>query len=117
MTEKKKIWNDELVEKIMAQIEPGWTVLAIAVPTRAFRIVVNDLGLIFRVEQLDASRASQGIYEWRTISSHSGDFHFESYTSAIKAMLSNQVKFKEMVKLAEHERRMAHIKAQNAGVA
>lgn len=108
---KKATFDNERSEKIIAQVPDGWSVLAVAVPTRAFRIIVNDLGLCFRVEQLEVPKTEHGTHAWRTVSSHQGDFHYESYPSAIKDMLTKQVKFKEMIKLAAHNKRMAQIKA------
>ena len=97
--------------KIINACPEGWRVLAVAVPTRALRIVVNDLNLIFHVEQLD--RKPDRTYGWRAVSTHIGDASFESYPPAIKDMLGKQARLKEKIKLAQHDARMAQIAAQN----
>ena len=97
--------------KIINACPEGWRVLAVAVPTRALRIIVNDLNLLFRVEQLVPQPGKT--YTWRVVSTYAGDASFESYPSAIKDMLTKQARLKEKIKLAQHEARMAHIKAEN----
>jgi hypothetical protein len=97
--------------KIINACPEGWRVLAVAVPTRALRIIVNDLNLLFRVEQLVPQPGRT--YAWRVVSTHAGDASFESYPPAIKDMLTKQARLKEKIKLAQHEARMAQIKAEN----
>jgi len=104
--------DDAQADQIISNAPDGWHVLAVAVPTRAFRIVADDANLKFRVEQLDSSRYKQAIFEWRTVSTHIGDFTFESYPPAIRDMLAKQVRLKEMIKLDDHNRKMAMIAAQ-----
>lgn len=104
--------DDQEALLLFGTASEGWRVIANAVPTRAFRIVADDTDLKFRIEQLDASQAHHGVYDWRPISVHIGDFAFESYPAAIKDMLSKQVRFKEMVKLAEHNDNMAMLAAR-----
>jgi hypothetical protein len=96
--------------KIVNACPEGWRVLAVAVPTTALRIITDDPHLIFRVEQLD--RLPDRSYTWRVVSTHAGDDAFESYPSAIKDMLTKQARLKEMIKLAQHNARMAQIKAE-----
>jgi hypothetical protein len=111
---RKSAFDNDRVEKIVALVDPGWRVLAVAVPTRAFRLIVNDSGLTFRVEQLESPTTKHGTHKWRTVSSHQGDTHYESYPSALQDMLKKQVKLKELIKLAAHKDKMAHIKANEA---
>lgn len=95
-------------EKIVSAVEDGWSVIAVAVPTRALRITKDDLSLKFRVEQLDPT-----VWKWQTKSTHVGDIAWESYLPALKDMVTKQVRLKEKIKLAQHEARMAMIAAQN----
>ena len=104
--------DDVQADQIISNAPEGWRVLAVAVPTRAFRIVADDANLKFRVEQLDSSRYKQGIFDWRTVSTHIGDFTFESYPPAIRDMLTKQVRLKEMIKLDAHNQKMAMIAVQ-----
>lgn len=106
--------DDAQAYQLFSTAPEGWRVIANAVPTRAFRILADDTDLKFRIEQLDASQAHHGVYDWRPIAVHVGDFTFEAYPPAIKDMLTKQVKFKELVKLAEHNDNMAMLAAQNA---
>lgn len=96
------------VDKIINAVGADWHVVAVAVPTRALRLIRNNLALIFRVEQLDAKT-----WTWRAISTHAGDEAWESLGPAIQDMINKQARFKEKVKLAQHEQRMAMIKAEN----
>lgn len=93
-----------------ASCDEGWRALAIAVPTRALRIITDSTNMLFRVQQLE--RKIDKSVKWETRSSHQGDFAFESYPAAITDMLTKQARLKEKLKLAEHERNMAMIKAQ-----
>jgi hypothetical protein len=97
--------------KIINACPKGWRVLAVAVPTRALRIIADDLSLIFRVEQLDPQ--PNHTYKWRVVSTHAGDEGFESYPPAIRDMLGKQARLKEKIKLEQHNARMAQIKAEN----
>lgn len=99
----------EDVSKIMNAVSAGWHVVLALVPTRSLRVIRDDLALTFRVEQLDPSN-----WSWRPISTHVGDVAWESYPHAAKAAHVAQIRFKEKVKLAQHEARMAMIKAQSA---
>lgn len=97
--------------KIINACPKGWRVLAVAVPTRALRVITDGLGLKFRVEQLDPQ--PNHTYKWRVVSTHAGDKTFESYFPALTDMFGKQARLKEMVKLAQHEARMAQIKAES----
>ena len=101
----------EQATKIINVCPKGWRILAVVIPTRALRIIVNDLNLIFRVEQLDPQ--PDRTYKWRVVSTHAGDTSFESYPPAIKDMLGKQARLKEKIKLAQHNARMAQIKAES----
>jgi hypothetical protein len=92
-----------------ASCAEGWRVLAVAVTSRALRIIANEDNMLFRVEQL--RRKADKSVKWETVSSHQGDFAFESYPPAIKDMLEKQARLQEKLKLAEHERKMATIRA------
>lgn len=95
-------------DKIVNMIDAGWSVIAVAVPTRALRVTSDDLNLKFRVEQLDPT-----VWKWRAVSTHIGDLAWESFLPALKDMGGKQARLKEKVKLAQHEARMAMIAAQN----
>jgi hypothetical protein len=82
--------------------------VAVAVPTRALRLIRNDLSIIFRVEQLDART-----WSWVIKSTHQGDEAWESLGPSIQDMMDKQARLKEKIKLALHEKRMAMIKAEN----
>lgn len=101
----------EEFEPIVSTAPEGFRVVAVqlapfagAVPM--FRIIADDTSFNFRVEQLDGQ-----LVKWFARSSHQGDFAWESYPAAIKDMAAKQARFKEKVKLAQHEARMAQIKA------
>jgi hypothetical protein len=96
------------VDKIINAVPEGWTVIAVAVPTRALRVVVEDSLLKFRVEQLDPTN-----WSWRVISTHIGDEAWESLRPSLQDMFIKQTRLKEKIKLAQHEKRMAMIKAEN----
>ena len=96
------------VDKIVNAVPAGWHVLAVAVPTRALRIIRDDLALKFRIEQLDPTN-----WSWRAVSTHQGDEAWESLGPAFNDMAIKQSRLKEKIKLAQHEQRMAMIKAEN----
>lgn len=96
--------------KIINATEDGWTVVAVAVPTRGLRVTHNANELLFRVEQL---RASEN-WRWVPVSSHKGDEPWESFGPALDDMITKQARLKEKIKLAQHERDMAADAAQNA---
>lgn len=96
------------VEKIVSSVPAGWHVFAVAVPTRALRIIHDDLALKFRVEQLDPTK-----WLWRAVSTHAGDEAWESVGPAFNDMAEKQARLKEKIKLAQHEKRMAAIKAES----
>lgn len=96
------------VDNVINAVEAGWNVLAVAVPTRALRVIGEDAGLKFRVEQLNPND-----WSWRPVSTHSGDKHFESFGPAIQDMITKQARLKEKIKLSMHEAKMARIKAEN----
>jgi hypothetical protein len=98
----------EQAGKIINAVEPGWHVVAVAVPTRGLRMIRDELALIFRIEQLDARTM-----KWRPVSTHTGDEAWESLGPALGDLQSKQARLKEKIKLALHEKRMAMIKAQN----
>ena len=100
--------SPEEVAKIINAVEPGWTLIAVTVPTRALRIIVETSRLKFRVEQLDAST-----WTWRAVSTHQGDEAWESLGPAIQDACDKQARLKEKLKLAQHNQRMAKIKAEN----
>lgn len=95
-------------DRIVNAVPAGWRVLAIAVPTRALRVIAEDLNIKFRVEQLDPTN-----WSWRAISTHQGDEEWESFGPAIQDMIIKQARLKEKIKLAQHEKRMAMIKTEN----
>lgn len=95
-------------DRIVNAVSVGWRVIAIAVPTRALRVIVEDLNIKFRVEQLDPTN-----WSWRAVSTHAGDDAWESLGPAIQDMIVKQARLKEKIKLAQHEKRMAMIKTEN----
>lgn len=99
--------NVEETAKIINTTETGWRVVAVAVPTRALRVVVDDTDLKFRLEQLDPTN-----WSWRAVATHIGDEPFESFGPALQDLGTKQARLKEKIKLAQHEMRMAMIKAQ-----
>lgn len=99
-------------DKIINAVASGWHVVAVAVPTRALRLIRDDLAIRFRVEQLNSTD-----WTWRPISTHAGDAAWESLGPGIQDMVTKQARFVEKVKLAQHEKRMAMIAAQNTGAA
>lgn len=106
--------TNEQAAQIINATDAGWTVLAVAVPTRALRVIGDDLGLKFRVEQLDPGTGPlNGTYKWRPVSTHAGDESFESFGPAMQDMINKQARLKEKLKLAVHDRNMARIKAEN----
>jgi hypothetical protein len=105
--------DNEQAAKIINTCDPGWRVIAVAVPTRALRIIADDFSLKFRVEQLNPGAVGKSVYTWRTVSTHAGDESFESCRPAILDMLSKQARLKEKIKFAQHEARMAQLKAQS----
>lgn len=100
--------SPEQAEKIINATEPGWRVVSVTVPTRALRVIRDDLGLIFRVEQLDSRT-----WTWFVCSTHAGDVAFESFGPACQDSINKQARLKEKIKLAQHEARMAEIKARS----
>jgi hypothetical protein len=104
--------TDEEAEAVWGErsCPEGWRSLAVAIPTRALRIIASADSMLFRIDQL--RRKLDKSVEWVTVSSHQGDFAFESYPPAIKDMLTKQARLKEKLKLAEHEKNMAMIRAQ-----
>jgi hypothetical protein len=96
------------VDKIINTVPEGWNVVAVTVPTRALRVIVEDTKLKFRVEQLDPTN-----WSWRAVSTHAGDEAWESLGPAIQDAITKQTRLKEKIKLAQHEKRMAMIKAEN----
>ena len=99
----------EQTSKIINQVTDGWHLVSVSVPTRALRIIRDDLALKFRIEQLDVASN----FTWRPVSTHAGDEAWESLRPALDDLHQKQVRLKEMIKLAQHEQRMAMIKAQN----
>lgn len=93
----------------MNAVPPGWRVIAVTVPTRALRVIVEeDLYRKFRVEQLDPTN-----WSWRAVSTHLGDEEWESLGPAIQDATNKQARLREKIKLAQHEKRMAMIKAES----
>lgn len=94
---------------IINKLEPGWSIVSVTVPTRALRVIVEDnTQLKFRVEQLDPTT-----WNWRAVSTHAGDYPWESFLPAMQDAHAKQVRLKEKIKLAQHENNMARIKAEN----
>ena len=96
------------VDRIVNAVPSGWSVIAVAVPTRALRVISEDQHLKFRVEQLDPTT-----WTWRVVSAHTGDEAWESLGPAIQDAINKQARLKEKIKLAQHENAMARIKAEN----
>ena len=96
------------VDRIVNTVPPGWRVIAVTVPTNALRVIVEDLNIKFRVEQLDPTT-----WTWRVVSAHTGDEAWESLGPAIQDAINKQARLKEKIKLAQHENAMARIKAEN----
>jgi hypothetical protein len=103
--EIEMIWGDRSAPE-------GWRVVAISRVSRALRTIVDATGLRFRVEQLQRKMGG-AMPKWTTVSSHQGDFEFESYPAALQDMIAKDARLREKFKLAEHDRKMAMIKAQN----
>lgn len=104
--------NIAQVTKIMETVDPAdATVVAVCVPTRAIRVLMLKGALTFRVEQLDPQ-----VWKWRSLSTHVGETQWEAFGVALDDAVKQQVRLKEKVKLAQHEHRMALIKAQNPTV-
>jgi hypothetical protein len=82
---------------IINAIEDGWTILAVAVPTRGLRVVYSTNAMTFRVQQLMPGEG----YTWNTVSSHTGDLPWESYGAAMQDMIDKQARLKEKIKLAQ----------------
>lgn len=99
------------VDKIINAAPEGWSVLAVAMPTRALRVIGENAGFKFRVEQLNPQN-----WTWRAVSSHAGDVQFESFIPAMNDMITKQARLKEKIKFADHERKMLQIKAQNPNI-
>ena len=99
----------EQVHRITNHTEAGWRVVAICVPTRAVRVITQD-DKVFRVEQL----AGNVPPKWLPLSSHKGDEVWAAFGTALTDAFEKQVRFKEKLKLAQHERKMADIKAREA---
>jgi hypothetical protein len=95
-------------DRIVNAVASGWRVVAVTVPTRALRVIVEDTHLKFRVEQLDPTD-----WSWRAVSTHSGDEAWESLGPAIQDAIDKQTRLREKIKLAQHEQRMARIAAEN----
>lgn len=83
--------------------DDGWTILAVAVPTRGLRVIYNLNAMTFRVQQLMPGEG----YTWRTVSSHAGDVPWESYSAAMQDMIDKQARLKEKIKLAQRDARKA----------
>lgn len=96
-------------DKIINACAPGWRVIAVAVPTRALRVIVEDLNVRFRVEQLDITAN----FAWRVVSTFAGDVAFEALGPAIQDLCNKQVRLKEKIKLDQHNQKMAMVRAQN----
>jgi hypothetical protein len=104
-------------DRIVNAVSVGWRVIAIAVPTRALRVIVEDLNIKFRVEQLyppGSYHPARDIdWAWHVVSTHAGDDAWESLGPAMQDMTIKQARLKEKIKLAQHEKRMAMIKTEN----
>lgn len=104
--------DDVEAEKIICTVPEGWHVVSVAVPTRALRVIRDDPALKFRLEQLHPR--PPGVWDWKPISTHQTDSNveWESHVPAIIAMNTMQARLKEKLRLAQHDNRMANIKAQ-----
>lgn len=101
--------NVKQASKIINACEPGWRVIAVTVPTRALRVITDDLNITFRVEQLNPAEN----FSWRCISTHVGDVAWESLGPAIQDATNKQTRLKEKIKFDAHNKKMAMIRAQS----
>jgi hypothetical protein len=83
---------DEQEVVLNKDVPEGGRVVAHCVPTRAFRVVALAGEKTFRVEQLDA-----GIWEWKAVSTHTGDEEFESFGPALQDAITKQEEFKKRI--------------------
>lgn len=80
----------ELMNKVGPQDGPHARVIAIAVPTRAFRIVlVDEAETTFRVEQLHR----QGGDKWVTLATCHDIIRWRSYQEALEFMVKSNHEF------------------------
>ena len=79
--------NNQQAEPIINAVPAGWHMVAVAVPTRALRVIRDDLNIKFRVEQLDARD-----WTWVIISTHQGDEPWESLGPSIQDMINKQAR-------------------------
>lgn len=89
----------------------GTRVVAVTVPTRAFRVIALDGDLVFRVEQLEA-----GSWKWQPRSTHSGDEEFESFGPALQDAINKQEQFKLKIRQAQIAQRQAMRVAEAEGL-
>jgi hypothetical protein len=101
----------EQAGKIINAVSEGWHVVCVAVPTRALRLIRDDAAIKFRVEQLNPTPPQ--LWQWKPVSTHNGDEPWESLGPGIQDMINKQARLKEKIKLAQHDARMAQIRAEN----
>ncbi len=89
--------------EIINNVEDGWTIVAVAVPTRGLRVTISADQKSFRVQQLMPGEG----YRWDTIAFHAGDFPWESWGPALEDMIAKQARLKEKIKLAQRNARQA----------
>jgi hypothetical protein len=87
----------------------GYRIVSVCVPTRGVRVITKD-DMTFRVEQLGGSIPPK----WLPLSSHKGDAVWDAYGVALQDAVTKQVRLREKIKLAQHEQKMADIKARSA---
>ena len=92
---------------IVNAVPPGWRVIAIAIPLRVIRVVADDLNITFHVEQY------VGTAQWRVLSTHFEETAWAGLGAALQDLTVKQVRLREKIRLAQHEKRMAMIKAEN----
>lgn len=101
-------------EKIINGTDPGWSVIAVAVPTRALRLIADEKKLVFRIEQLHPQQVlGQWTFAWRPVATHTDDKDpWYPLGRALDDMGKKQTRLREKIKLAQHDARMAQVRAQ-----
>lgn len=100
----------EQIEVVMNQCPAGARIVAITVPTRAFRVIALGGDLVFRVEQLEA-----GAWTWQPRSTHAGDEVFESFGPALQDAIEKQEQFTLKIRRAQVAQRQAMRTAEAEG--
>jgi hypothetical protein len=81
--------TEKQIAKLLNKTNEGETVICIAVPTRAFRVVQTKDPKAFRVEQLSRQAGDK----WLPLALHKGDFTWEAYSVALGDMLKRNNDF------------------------